>query len=205
MNVSYGMVFLSRAANERDEQLAAVFIAGLDARANIAIREEGMKPIFAILIALVICGTAAALEGVCAGKSVRSFFATLRFPRYSAPLWVWTIIGGIYYLIFFFITYRLFRFSSYPFWWYVALGLCVFMMVVNGLSNYVIFRARNLYLSFVIGAVFPVMDVTLFALLMALDRSAALAMIPYLLYRVYAVFWGYALWRLNRDENQIRR
>jgi hypothetical protein len=85
---------------------------------------------------------------------------------------VWTIIGGIYYLIFFFITYRLFRFSGYPFWWYVALGLCVFMMVVNGLSNYVIFRARNLYLSFVIGAVFPVMDVTLFALLMALDRSA---------------------------------
>lgn len=72
----------------------AVFIAGLDARADIAIREEGMKPIFAILIALVICGTAAALEGVCAGKSVRSFFATLRFPRYSAPLWVWTIIGG---------------------------------------------------------------------------------------------------------------
>ena len=87
----------------------------------------------------------------------------------------------------------------------MALDLCVFMMVVNGLSNYVIFRARNLYLSFVIGAVFPVMDVTLFALLMSLDRSAALAMIPYLLYRVYAVFWGYALWRLNRDENQIRR
>ena len=94
MNVSYGMVFLSRAANERDEHWRAVFIAGLDARANTAIREEGMKPIFAILIALVICGTAAALEGVCAGKSVRSFFATLRFPRYSAPLWVWTIIGG---------------------------------------------------------------------------------------------------------------
>ena len=95
MNVSYGMVFLSRAANERDEQLAGGFHRRSDARANIAIREEGMKPMFAILIALVICGTAAALEGVCAGKSVRTFFATLRFPRYSAPLWVWTIIGGV--------------------------------------------------------------------------------------------------------------
>src|ERR1043166_4641948 len=126
-----------------------------------------MTAIPGILISLLICGTAAVLEGACAGKNIKAFFATLRFPRYSAPLWVWTIIGGIYYLIFFFITYRLFRFSSYPFWWYVALGLCVFMMVVNGLSNYVIFRARNLYLSFVIGAVFPVMDVTLFALLMA--------------------------------------
>jgi len=52
----------------------AVFIAGLDARANIAIREEGMKPMFAILIALVICGTAAALEGVCAGKKREVIF-----------------------------------------------------------------------------------------------------------------------------------
>jgi len=180
-----------------------VSIAGLDVRVNLAIREEGMKPIFAILDALVICGTAAALEGVCAGKNVRSFFETLRFPRYSAPLWVWSIIGGIYYLIFFFITYRLLLFSSYPFWWYVALGLCVFMMFVNGLSNYVIFRARNLYRSFLIGAVFPVLDVGLFALLMTLDRSAALAMIPYLFYRVYAVSWGYALWRLNRDEIKL--
>jgi hypothetical protein len=55
MNVSYGMVFLSRAANERDEQLAGGFHRRSDARANIAIREEGMKPMFAILIALVIC------------------------------------------------------------------------------------------------------------------------------------------------------
>src|SRR5215218_2586014 len=161
-----------------------------------------MKPIFAILVALVICGTAAALEGVCAGNNVRSFFSTLRFPRYSAPLWVWTIIGGAYYLIFFFITYRLLRLSSHPVPWYAALGLTVFMMIVNGLSNYVIFRARNLYLSFVIGAVFPVMDVTLFALLMSLDRTAALAMTPYLIYRVYAVFWGYALWRENQREVQ---
>jgi tryptophan-rich sensory protein len=74
------------------------------------------------------------------------------------------------------------------------------MMIVNALSNYVIFRARNLYLSFVIGAVFPIMDVTLFALLMTLDQSAALAMIPYLLYRVYAVFWGYALWQANQPD-----
>ena len=68
MNVSYGMVFLSRAANERDEQLAGGFHRRSDARANIAIREEGMKPMFAILIALVICGTSAAVEGVCGQK-----------------------------------------------------------------------------------------------------------------------------------------
>lgn len=157
-----------------------------------------MKPIYAALVSLIICGIAAALEGVCAGKNVRAFFASLRFPRYSAPLWAWTVIGGGYYIVFFFIIYRLFRLRSDRTLWYVALGLVVFMMIVNGLSNYVIFRARNLYLSFVIGAVFPIMDVTLFALLIALDQPAALAMIPYLVYRVYAVFWGYTLWRANQ-------
>ena len=100
---------------------------------------------------------------------------------------MWTIIGVVYYLIFFWIIYRLLRLDNYPVRWYAAGGLIVLMMTVNGLSNYVIFRVRNLYLSFVIGAVFPILDLTLFALLMTLDQPAALALIPYLLYRVYAV------------------
>jgi tryptophan-rich sensory protein len=161
-----------------------------------------MTTIPAILISLLICGMAAVLEGVCAGKNVKAFFATLRFPRYSAPLWVWTIIGGAYYLIFFSIIYRLLRLENYPPRWYAAVGLIVLMMTVNGLTNYVIFRARNLYLSFVIGAAFPMLDLTLFVLVMTLDQTATLAMIPYLLYRVYAVLWGYGLWKLNRDGIQ---
>lgn len=158
-----------------------------------------MRAIYAALISLLICGLAAALEGACAGKNVKSFFATLRFPRFSAPLWVWTIIGGVYYLIFFFLLYRLFRLTNSSTRWYVALGLIVFMMIVNALTNYVIFRARNLHLSFIIGAIFPILDVTLFVLMRPLDQTAALAMIPYLVYRVYAVIWGYSLWRENQQ------
>jgi tryptophan-rich sensory protein len=157
-----------------------------------------MGAISAAFVSLIICGLAAALEGACAGKNVKSFFATLRFPHFSAPLWVWTIIGGVYYLIFFFLLYRLFQLSNYSTRWHVALGLIVFMMIVNALTNYVIFRARNLYLSFIIGAIFPIMDVTLFVLMRSLDQTAALAMIPYLVYRVYAVIWGYSLWRANQ-------
>ena len=153
--------------------------------------------IYALLASLAICGLVAALEGACAGRNVKKFFASLRFPRYSPPFWLWTLIGGGYYLIFFFIIYRLLRLSYYSGLRYAALGLIIFMMIVNALSNYVIFRARNLYLSFIIGAVFPIMDVTLFALLLTLDHTAAVAMIPYLLYRGYAVFWAYALWKAN--------
>ncbi len=152
---------------------------------------------YAILISLTACIIAAALEGVCAGKNVKSFFTTLRFPPYSAPLWVWTIIGGLYYAIFCFVLYRLLRFDSDSAIRNGAITLILFMMVVNALTNYIIFRARNLRLSFIIGNLFPVMDIALFIFLVRLDKLAAWALVPYLLYRIYAVWWGYGLWKLN--------
>jgi tryptophan-rich sensory protein len=154
---------------------------------------------YAILTSFVVCGLAAALEGACAGRNVKGFFSTLKFPPYSAPLWVWSIIGGVYYLIFGFVTYRLFRLSGSELR-NAALALILLMMTANGLSNYVIFRARDLYQSFVIGSLFPVMDITLLIFLIQLDTSAAWALVPYLIYRVYAVWWGYALWKANKSR-----
>lgn len=156
-----------------------------------------MSVSYAILIAIGVCVVAAALEGVCAGKNVKSFFAKLKFPPYSAPLWVWTIIGGVYYLIFGFIIYRLLRLNDDSSLKYAALTLILFMMVVNALTNYVIFRAQNLHLSFIVGILFPLLDISLFICLVQLDNVAALSLILYLLYRVYAVWWGYALWKIN--------
>jgi tryptophan-rich sensory protein len=152
---------------------------------------------YAILVSLGVCVIAAALEGVCAGKHVKSFYAELRFPRYSAPLWVWAIIGGLYYLIFWFVLYRLLRLDSDSLLRNVALALILFMMVVNALTNYVIFRARNIRLSFIVTCIFPFMDVALLICLVRLDKLAAWSLTPYLLYRVYSLWWGYGLWKLN--------
>lgn len=156
-----------------------------------------MSASYAILISLGACVIAAALEGVRAGKNVKSFFAKLQFPPYSAPLWLWSIIGALYYAIFCFVIYRLLRLDSDAGLRNAALMLILFMMVVNALSNYIIFRARNLRLSFIVGALFPVMDVALFICLTQLERVAAWSLVPYLLYRIYAVWWGYGLWKLN--------
>lgn len=102
---------------------------------------------YALLFSIGACLIGAALEGVCAGKNVKAFFATMRFPPYSAPLWVWTIIGALYYVTFWFVLYRLLRLDTDSVLRYAALALILFMMVVNALTNYVIFRARNFRLS----------------------------------------------------------
>jgi translocator protein len=157
-----------------------------------------MTTSYAVLISICSCLAAAVTEGVCAGKNVKSFYATLRFPPYSAPLWLWSIVGGIYYVIFWFVLYRLLRFDTSSLLKPIALALIAFMMLANALTNYVIFRARNLHLSFVIGSLFPIFDTMLFILLLMLDRIAGLMLIPYLMYRVYGVWWGYGLWKINR-------
>ena len=156
-----------------------------------------MSPGYAILFSIIICVLGAALEGTCAGRNVRPFFTTLKFPRYSAPLWVWSIIGGAYYLIFGFVTYRVLRLDGSVLR-NATLALGLFMMVANALSNYVIFRARDLRRSFLIGSLAPIFDVALFVCLIQLDAIAAWSLVPYLIYRVYGVWWGYALWKLNR-------
>ncbi len=158
-----------------------------------------MSTLYAILISLAACIAAAVLEGWCAGKNVRSYFAKLRFPPYSAPLLVWYIIGGLYYVLFFFLIYRILRHDGDTVLRNTALIFILFMMVANGLWNYVFFRSRNLRLSFISSSLAPIFDIALFVLLVQLDRLGTLAIVPYLLYRVYALWWGYRLWKFNRQ------
>jgi translocator protein len=156
-----------------------------------------LRASYAIFVSLGVCVIAAALEGVCAGKNVKPYLTKLRQPPYSAPLWVWYIIGGLYYGIFFFVIYRILRQDSNSLVKPTALSLVMFMMTVNAFWNYVFFRAQNLFLSFIGATFFPVLDIALLIILIQLDKVAAWSLVPYLLYRIYAVWWGYGLWKIN--------
>lgn len=156
---------------------------------------------YAILTSLGACALAAGLEGLCAGKNVKAFFSQLRVPPYSPPLWLWSIIGGLYYVIFCFVLYRLLLLKddsrTRPF----TITLVLFMLLVNALANYVIFRAKNLRLNFILCALAPLVDVALLISLVRLDSLAAWSLTPYLLYRIYSVWWCHAIWERNRTTS----
>jgi tryptophan-rich sensory protein len=105
----------------------------------------------------------------------------------------------MYYAIFGYVVFRLLSSAPPSVLTGTMLTLIVLMMVGNGLANLAIFRARNLRLSYVIGCVFAILDAVLFGLAVLLDSIAALTLVPYLVYRVYAVWWGRALIKLNPD------
>ena len=156
-----------------------------------------MSGSYALLISLGVCVIAAALEGVCAGKNVKSYFAKLQFPPYSAPLWVWYIIGGLYYAICFFVIYRILRRDSDSALRHATFTLILFMMAVNAFWNYLFFRTQNLFHSLIVGILYPIITIALLICLIQLDKVAAWSLVPYLLYQIYAFWWGYGLWKIN--------
>ena len=156
-----------------------------------------MSIISATLISLLICVISAMLEGLFAGKGVKAFIANLRTPSYSPPFRVWVIIGVFYYVISFFIIYRVLRHNGDSGMKAVSLTLLLAMMSVNAFWNYVFFRAQNLFLSFFAFVPYPLLAIALFVCLLQFESLAAWIFLPYLVYLNYAAFICYKYWKLN--------
>jgi tryptophan-rich sensory protein len=164
-----------------------------------ALRLDSMTGTSAVLASVGICVIGAAWEGIAAGNNIKTFFAKLRFPPYSAPLWVWYIIGALYYATYGFILYRILRSDSPSLLKPIAFTLGLIIMAANGFWNYTFFRAQRLLFGFVVGVLYSLVAFALFACLLNLDRVAAWAQVPYLLYLVYAYRWSRGLLKLNPE------
>ncbi|HEX3231552.1 MAG TPA: TspO/MBR family protein [Pyrinomonadaceae bacterium] len=156
-----------------------------------------MTAVSALLLSIGICVLGAILEGIAAGSNIKPLFAKLRFPSYSAPLWVWYIIGVLYYATYGFILYRILRYDGVSILRPIAFALVLVIMAANAFWNYVFFRAQRLYYGFVVGLLYSVVAFALFVCLLQFDRVAAWAQVPYLLYLTYAYRWSRGLLRLN--------
>ena len=156
-----------------------------------------MKSLYAALLASAICIIAALVEGLCAGRNVKSFFASLKSPRYSPPLWLWS--NHRWRLLHHLLVFTL---STVP----AVSGFCRQDHSPHAdrvhddrecprqLHN---FSRPQIVPKLMVGNAFPVLDIALFTCLIRLDELAAWSMIPYLLYRIYAVWWGYRIWKAN--------
>lgn len=109
-----------------------------------------MSITYAILMALGICIVSAVSEGIGAGKKVPEFFAKLRQPRFAPPLRIWYIIGVVYYALCFFLIYRILRSENSGEIKYVSFTLLLVFMGINAFWNFIFFRARSMFLAFLI-------------------------------------------------------
>ena len=149
------------------------------------------------LVSAAICAGAAALEGVAAGRDVRARFAELQLPRFSPPLAMWIAIGLGYYVVCFVVLQRLLSLDSASTQRTVALGLLIAAMLINAAWGWLFFRLKNMRASYLTYLPYGIIILALATLLLRIDPGSALVLLPYLVYLIYAAWWGRALWRLN--------
>jgi tryptophan-rich sensory protein len=148
------------------------------------------------LLGVIICVTAAILEGTLAGKGARQRLAQLRMPPYSPPFALWLVIGAAYYAICFTVLRYLLGTVSSP---TVIASLCLLSVVLlaNALWSVFFFRWRDLRVSFLAFIPYALVIVALVTLLVPTYPFGAALFLCYGCYLVYATWWGYRLWRLN--------
>ena len=136
------------------------------------------------------------LEAISATKAGRVWFESLRRPRFSFGLSIWYIVGGAYYIIFGTIAYRLFAggFSLFS----IPFLLLFVVMLINGLSNFILFRNRSLRWFYLIIYPFAFILLSMIFTLYGLDRLAAGLACLYFLWLIYDLYYMHNLWKLNK-------
>jgi tryptophan-rich sensory protein len=140
----------------------------------------------------------AMLEGAMAGTGVKTRLQELRMPKLAPPLWVWTIIGGGQYALFFLILQSLLGGPRIPFWTNASVVMACAMLAINGSWNGLFFRRKDLRLSFFLSVPYGVLAVVFAITLFHIGNPIAKWYLIYAAYLVFGGLWGYRVWQLNR-------
>jgi len=152
----------------------------------------------ALIKTIALCFISILIEVISATKPGKTWFESLKRPKYSFPLSVWYVVGAIYYIIFGIVAYRQFligkSFSS------TTIILLTAVMVLNGLSNFIIFKYRSMKWFYLAIYPFVFLLLALIFILWKNDKIAAGLASLYFLWLFYDLYYGYNMWKLNEPE-----
>ena len=145
---------------------------------------------------LILCTISIIIEAISATKAGRQWFENLKQPKFSPSLKIWYVVGAVYYVLFAIIGYR--QFLTGVGFSHTSIILLAAIMVINGLSNFIVFKYHSLKWFYLIIYPFAILLFTLIIILWRNDDylSAALASL-YFVWLFFDFYWAYRLWKLN--------
>jgi len=152
----------------------------------------------ALLKTIGLCLLSIVIEAASATKDGKTWFENLKQPPSSFPFSVWYLVGGLYYLICGVIAYRIFHTSSAVF--SLPIILLALMMLVNGLTNFVLFKLKSLKLFYWSLYPFILFLISLMVTLFPDDKISFWLASLYLLWLCYDLYYFRTLWKINEHE-----
>ena len=152
----------------------------------------------ALLKTIGLCVISIIIEVVSATKDGKKWFENLRQPKYSFAFSFWYVIGGLYYIICGFVAYRQFHSSTNIFT--LPITFLTLIMVINGLTNFILFKFRSLKMFYIVLYPFIALFIGLITVLIQTDKISAGVSGIYLVWLIYDLYYFLNLWRLNQDK-----
>lgn len=150
-----------------------------------------------LLVALAACLLFALLGSALVGGSIEDWYMRLEKPGFLVPLWVFYLVGAIYYVMGATVLYRILVHVEDRGARLVCLSMALGVLLANELWNYAFFGLRSTLAGFVGIALFLVPLTALIAGLYRHERVSAWILSPYYAWVLYDLAWTYELWRLN--------
>jgi|KBSSwiStaDraftv2_1062776.scaffolds.fasta_scaffold193147_2 tryptophan-rich sensory protein len=155
---------------------------------------------YAFFKTLMLCTISIIVEAISATKSGRQWFEKLRQPNFSPSLKTWYFVGAVYYVLFAIVGYR--QFASGASFSSTTIILLAAMMLINGLSNFIVFKYQSLKWFYLIIYPFAVLLVSLIVLLWQdHDYISVILASLYFVWLLFDLNWAYNLWKLNERSN----
>lgn len=142
-----------------------------------------------------LCLISIIIEAVSVNNEGKKWFENLRQPKYSFSFSFWYIVGGLYYIIIGFIAFRQFHSAQDIFTFPII--LLTLIMVMNGLTNFIIFKFRSLKIFYLVLYPFIALFIGLIIVLIETDKISVALAGMYLAWLIYDLYYFRNLWRLN--------
>lgn len=151
----------------------------------------------ALWTSIAICLVFAIAGNLLIGEPLSTWYAALQKPWFLIPLWLFVIVGLLYYGLMGVIFYRLQRYVSPIASRRLLVGVGLVVMALNEGWNYLFFGLQSTFYGFVGMIGFWLIVTAWLLLLWPRERRSAQLLTIYWLWVIYDLVWTYALWQLN--------
>jgi translocator protein len=154
----------------------------------------------ALLKATGVCLISISIEAISATKEGKQWFETLKRPKYSPSLRIWYIVGAVYYILFGIIAYR--QFAMGKNFLSISIILMILAMLINGLSNFILFKFRSIKWFYFIIYPFSFLLLVLIIVLSSIDMVSTILASLYFTWLFFDLYYGHNLWKLNQNNDK---
>ncbi len=153
--------------------------------------------IIKIAIAVVICLLIGFLSSFATQSSVNDWYVTLNKPSFNPPNWLFAPVWTVLYILMGIAAGIVWVKGYYHVWVKTALYHFGFQLLLNALWSIVFFGLKNPLAALFIILVLLTMIALTIKWFNVVSKKAALLMVPYFIWVLFATILNFSIWQLN--------